>query len=236
ECGESRFVGEASVWYMYSRRAAGRIHEFNPNARMIALLRNPVDMLQSIHAHHVYTGFQEIQDFRIAYQDHGTSGQSGESFRHHLDYSQIARYGDQLERFLQLSGRDSIHVSLHDDLKSDVSRVYRSIIDFLGLQPGPLPEFRRFNPQRRSRNRTVAGLHQRMTSRKAIRPRPSSWVGSMWRKGETTVNRIVGRLNAAEVIRTPVDPEMRQEIIADYRDDILKLSGLIDRDLSHWLE
>ena len=156
--------------------------------------------------------------------------------RHHLDYSRLARYGDQVERFLEQIGRRNIHISIHEDLKSDVETVYRSIISFLGLGPGGLPNFRRFNPQRRSRSKVIAGLHQRMTARKTTLPLPTSLSGSILRKGEIAVNKVIGRLNAVQVVRPPLDPVMRRGIIADHRDDILKLSDLIDRDLSHWLK
>lgn len=236
ERGDRPFVGEGSVWYLYSHRAAKRIHEFNPDARIIALLRNPVDMLPSIHTHHVYTGYQAVEDFVTAYHSHGMVRERCGSFRSHLDYSKVARYGDQLERFFGRFSREAIHVSLYDDLKSDASQVYGSIIDFVGLRPGHELAFKRLNRQRRIRSEAVARLHRRMTSRMAASPSPSTRPGAVLRKGVAVVNRLIGRLNAAEITSRPLTPRMRREIIADYRHDILKLSDLIGRDLSHWLE
>src|SRR5438093_1590857 len=47
EAGNKKRAGEASVWYLYSRNAAAEIMAFCPSARIIAMLRNPVDMMYS---------------------------------------------------------------------------------------------------------------------------------------------------------------------------------------------
>src|SRR5882672_1680365 len=46
-------AGEASVFYLYSQRAAREIHAFCPSARIIIMLRNPVEMMYSLHSRHL---------------------------------------------------------------------------------------------------------------------------------------------------------------------------------------
>ncbi|MBA2556652.1 MAG: hypothetical protein H0V12_04785, partial [Chloroflexi bacterium] len=60
--GEKR-IGDASVQYLYSRVAAERIREFNPDARFIVMLRNPVHMAYSLHGQRLAGGGEDIEDF-----------------------------------------------------------------------------------------------------------------------------------------------------------------------------
>lgn len=59
-------IGEASVWYLYSKLAASEIKEFCPSARIIIMLRNPVDMLYSLHSELFYGADEDIEDFKTA--------------------------------------------------------------------------------------------------------------------------------------------------------------------------
>src|SRR5947207_13310329 len=59
-------VGEASVWYLYSRHAAKEIKQFSAGSRIIIQLRNPVDMVHSLHSQLLFSGVEDIQDFESA--------------------------------------------------------------------------------------------------------------------------------------------------------------------------
>jgi hypothetical protein len=54
-------IGEASVFYLYPEKAAAAIHEFNPNAKIIVMLRNPVDLLYSLHSQFQFDQLEDIK-------------------------------------------------------------------------------------------------------------------------------------------------------------------------------
>ena len=56
-------VGEASVWYMYSKVAVKNILKFNPDAKFIIMLRNPVDLVYSMHAQSLNSVDENVKDF-----------------------------------------------------------------------------------------------------------------------------------------------------------------------------
>ena len=60
-------LGEGSVWYLYSECAIENIYQFNPNAKIIAMIRNPVDLVYSLHSQLVYSGEETISDFEEAW-------------------------------------------------------------------------------------------------------------------------------------------------------------------------
>jgi|MudIll2142460700_1097286.scaffolds.fasta_scaffold131688_3 hypothetical protein len=61
--GQGRLCGEGSTGYLFSECAAKDYHEFNPSAKIIIMLRNPVDLMYSLHSQLLYNGYEEILDF-----------------------------------------------------------------------------------------------------------------------------------------------------------------------------
>ena len=64
---EEKIVGEASVWYLYSKEAVRNILEFNPNAKFIIMVRNPIKMAPSLHQQLFYNGRETEKDFNKAW-------------------------------------------------------------------------------------------------------------------------------------------------------------------------
>ena len=129
--------GERSTWYMFSSTAAREIHAANPDARIILIVRQPADMLYSLHAH-LYQRRQRENIASLAeairLESERRAGrclpqQAGfpEKFR----YSELPRYSEQIRRFRDQFGRDQIKVILFDDLRNDPDNVYSSILGFL---------------------------------------------------------------------------------------------------------
>ena len=141
-------------------------------------------------------------------------------------------------------GRERCHVVLFDDLAADPAATYRRMCEFLKIDPWPDTEFK----ARRINSGFRYGWLQRLLKRppKAVR---TVLGGEQFRQREkkleategaviATVFRLRKRLldwNKVPAKRAPLDPELRAEIIARMRDEIIMLSQLIDRDLSHWL-
>src|SRR5262249_8884405 len=130
EAGPSASVGEASVAYLGSPRATAAIRELNPDAKIIIMLRNPVDMIHSLHSQRIYDGREHVTSLEAALQaDERRSGTRPPG----LGYRDVARYEPQVRRFLDLFGRDNVRVILFDDFRSQTGAVYRDTLQFLGL-------------------------------------------------------------------------------------------------------
>jgi len=65
-------VGEASVWYLYSKVSAAEIKHFAPEASILIMLRNPVDMIHSLHSQLQYVGVERIKGFESAFMERPT--------------------------------------------------------------------------------------------------------------------------------------------------------------------
>ncbi len=227
-------VGEASPQYMYSRSAIGNIREFEPDARLIVMLRNPVDMARSAHTECVYWSVEDEPDFEKAWRlqplrRKGLRVPRACSQVTVLLWADMARLGLQVERLLGVFPRVQVKFILFEDFARDTSAVYEDVLAFLGVPSGGRTRFPRVNESRRNR---IGWLGRMLLNpprgllplrRSALR---TPLLRSMW--------SLVQRLNTAGSERRPLRSEFRRELVEEFRDDVEKLSALIGRDLSHW--
>lgn len=111
DAGNAKRIGEASVWYLYSKQASREIHEFNPSARILISLRNPVDMLYSLHGQFLRSAREEILDFEeaLAAEDDRRKGRripKTARFPQSLLYTQVVSFTGQVERYFEKFGRE----------------------------------------------------------------------------------------------------------------------------------
>lgn len=248
--GSEQLLAEGSVSYLYAPERMAAILRLWPDARFVIALRDPFQMLPSLHQRHVYQGDETERDFERAWRlvPERASGRSIP--RTCLDprllrYDEAGRLGHHVERFFRAVGKERCLVTLHEDLVADPQAVYRRLEDFLGLSSLPMPEVRAHRAamgfkigwlQRLLKRppvitRTVlAGelYRQRVAPRPDRTPsRPAALV-MRWRKA-------LLRWNEAPPPRTALSPELASELRAHLERDVALLEGLIGRDLSHWL-
>ncbi len=227
---ESR-LGEASVWYLYSRSAATEIHAFNPDAKIIVMLRDPVDMLYSQHSQFLYNGNEDILDFREALAAEGErkAGRRIPATAHLTDglfYSETVKYAEQVGRYFKTFGRDNVHVILYDDFRADLPGTYRETLRFLGVREGFAPEFAVVNPNKRARSKTLRNFVQEP-------PEGVKRLGRLFFP-RSVRQRVMKRLDQANIryeARAPLDPALRAELRHRFAPEVEKLSRLLGREL-----
>jgi hypothetical protein len=222
-------VGEASHSYLYRMQAAERIRNYSPNMRLIAILRNPAERAFSHHRQMVRDGREPVTDFARALAEE--EARIRDRWWPDFHYVQIGLYHGQLKRYFDLFERDQIKVYLYDDLNSDPSGVLRDIFQFLGVGGSFVPEAAaRYNASGMPKNRILHSLLQKLRRVMPIAERTLSE-----RQYRRLVN-IGSSLHNRNLTNTRLSPEVRRQVIEKYfREDILELQGLLQRDLSAWL-
>jgi hypothetical protein len=229
--GGHLIVGEASTNYLYSQVAVRNILRFNPEARFIAMVRNPIDMAMSLHSYSLQELTEDVEDFEAAWrlQDERRQGRRLPTVNYQPDfvlYGPFCRLGEQLQRLYGQVERSRVHVVVFDDLCADAAGVYRGTMAFLGLQD----DGRKVYP-----TRNVTGVprfkavHRLLASLLALRqslPLP--------RLGLDVFSRLK-RLNVAAGARKGISADFRRELSEYFRSDVELLSALIERDLTSWL-
>ncbi len=231
--GDKKRVGEASVWYLVSQTAAQEIAAFNPEARIIIMLREPVDMLHSLYHHLLYSGSETEPTFEaaLAAEPDRRAGRRlppSRRRRQSLYYREIAAYTAQVERYFDAFGRDAVHVILFDDLKRDAAGMYRDVLAFLEVDPDFRVDFKRVNESRRIRSWRLHVAYS-LAFRRSMDYLRGPALHAM-RKG----TGILRSLNTAHAPRPPLDPELRQRLRREFEPEVMRLGDLLGRDLSHW--
>ena len=102
DCDDSQTAGGSSVWYLHSETAAAEVHAFNPDAKVIAMFRNPVEMLPLLHSHLHYLALEPLDTLEEALDAEewraGDECLQGRAQPHYLQYSRAIRFGEQLDR------------------------------------------------------------------------------------------------------------------------------------------
>lgn len=167
-------VGEASTVYLRSRRAAEGVHAAVPDARIVAVLRDPIERARSAHAMYVRKGFEPLTSFDEAVEAE-LAGADGD-WRH---YVKLGEYHEGLVRWFDRFDRDRIRIHLFDDLGADPLALVRDLYEFLQVDPSFTPDVsRRYNvdPTRQStvRRLTKAVLRRRRPTPAPVRAEPPS--------------------------------------------------------------
>jgi hypothetical protein len=222
-----RAVGEASTHYLYVPEAAGRIRTRVPAARLIAVLRDPVERAFSAYQHAVRDNHEPLRDFEAAVDAESERAKTAGAFIYR--YRDTGLYHQQLRRYYDRFAADQIRVYLHEDMEAGLPAMLRDIFGFLDIDAGFVPDTAtRYNQSGLPRSRLVhaLGSHNpvvRGTRRLAKRLLPRALATRL--KDARTRN----------LSRTQIDPEVRARLLPFFRDDILRLQDLLGRDLSRWL-
>ncbi len=234
-----RYRGDHSVFYLYSEQAAEEIRAFAPDARIVVMLRNPVDQMHSQHSEMLYQGDEDIRDFgqALAAEEDRALGRRippGCRKPFALQYRAVARYHDQVERYFSTFGRERVCVVVYDDLARDTSATHRRVLDFLGVDADHEPEFRVVNPNKAVRSALLRDVL------KTTAPGSSPTfrrIGRLMVRSDGARSRLRRWLqvaNTREGPRPDMDPVLRSRLQDELADDVGALESLLDRDLGAW--
>jgi Sulfotransferase domain len=231
-----QLCGEASTSYLFSDEAVPAILEANPAAKIIVMVRNPLDMVVSHHGQKLYTLEENEPHFERAWRLSPARARGemvGPRCRaaRYLDYQSIGRLGEQVKRLKAVVPEGQLLVIVFDDLCADRRRVYRETCQFLGVLPDERVAFAIENARRTHRWPELARALKHLPGpihRLRLRLR------SRFPVQAKAVGRAVHRLNQRSAERLALEEALRGEMIAAFKDDIALLGRLLDRDLGHW--
>src|SRR5688572_9664509 len=143
-------LGEASVYYLRSTVAIPAIREFNPEARLIAMFRNPVDMVYSLHSQLLHVSEETVADFETAWRlqerrARGLDLPPGIRSALLVQYYQVGQFGTQAERLLSCFPREQVKLILYEDFAASPQRIYDEVLAFLEVPHDGRSEFPRIN-------------------------------------------------------------------------------------------
>lgn len=226
DCG----IGEASTSYLYREEASERIKRIIPGAKLIAILRNPVDRAYSAYMHLKRDKREDSLSFRHALNEELVRIKNNWDPIWH--YTKVGYYHEQLKRYYALFPKEQIKVYLYEDLLTDQKGVLQSVFSFLGVDNNFEPEIG-FKTNVSGKIK-YEGLNT-IASRFFNQPNPVRWLA---RKTipEVLRTKFTSNIRTKLVGKLEILPEDRQFLINIFKEDILALQKLLGRDLEHWIK
>lgn len=212
---------DGSVWALRSTRAADEIAARRPDARIIVMLRDPVELVRSLHGLFVRTGNEDQPDLAaaLALEPRRRAGEAqpeGVYFPEGLLYTEAARFAPGLKRFRRALGAERVHVVLFDDFAADPVATSQGVYAFLGVAAGFAP----------------AGDPD--VARRAVRPQALSQLRRLRRRAPALVRLLGSRTRTHGGARSDAPPAVLDALRVQFTDDLRETAELIGRDLSHW--
>lgn len=215
--------GEASHTTLYWPEAPANVERYAPEARLVAILRNPIERAYSEFLHFVRDGHEPHSDFASALDAEPERIDANWAFGRYVDRG---RYYQQLRRYYERFDEEQIRVYLFEEFRKDPQTVLRDLYSFIGVDPSFTPALdRRVNksgvPRSRLVQQVISSLQPLRSALDPVLPQALiDWVLA---------------LRNQNLEKPPMTPETRNRLRETFREDVHRLSRLLDRDLSHWL-
>lgn len=233
--GDELYALDASTAYIVSRSAFSEIHRFCPTAKILIMLRNPVDATYSLFCHQKFYQTEPLETFEEALADQERREKHESSWKRgflelHI-YRRVYAFKENIQRYLDRFEKENVKLIFLEDLEADPEKVMSDIALFLGVVPFASLDFQKKN---RSKQVALPGFQDFLN-------RPPLWLGfftKWWLSPKIRWN--IRTHLIAMTVRTKQNPPMNKEarrfLVKMFATDIDALSDMTGRDLSHWLK
>lgn len=229
-------IGEASTFYLFSKVAGENIKRFSPQAKIIIMLRRPVDQMLSFHNMMLslyWEGSEDLTDFGEALAAEALRAQelrlpqNNTMPKECYFYREIVKYTEQIRRYLEVFGREHVHIIIYDDLRKDAAQEYRRVCDFLDVDRGIKIDPIRHNTI--GQIRSYAGFRllrhpPRSLCFCAKTVLPSRWCHAIF--------AFLWQLNTNNKQPYCIDTLLETQLVREFASELLDLSELLGRDLT----
>lgn len=227
---DERLIGESSVFYLYSREAARNICEFDPHAKIIVMVRHPIDWIFSYHAQLVFNLDENVMDLREALEAEyerkkGKLVPCNVRFAERFFYREVGRFSEQIQRYFGTFGRDSVHVIPYDYFKQNTSAAYMDTLEFLGLGAPSTLDLDIINARKTVRSRTL----------QKVLAQPPVWLRSSGRRlvpkaMRDSLKMRLNRLNTRYAAKQHMYRDLEEYLQGVYGAEVKRLEDLLGQE------
>lgn len=220
-------MGEVSPTYLHDADVCNHIAARIPHARLIAVLRNPVDRAYSHFVMDRRRNWESIPDFHDALA--AEPANVDEFWWGRRQYVRHGLYASTVRQYQEAFAPEQLKIMFYDDLITDSDTYMREMLEFIGVDP----EFRVDTSTRHHKGLVKS---QSLMSRLLYAQFPGKQFLKRHLSSATREN-IQGKIeDATHAAPAPMSRATRRHLIDLFQDDVFALQSLVDRDLSHWLK
>ena len=225
-----KIAGESSTNYLYSQVAAEKIHNFNPDAKIIIVLREPARFLYSLHSHYVKFTEENEPDFLTALALESDRQQEKAisprvTSPSYLYYSQRVNYYQQVKRYCDRFDSDRVKVVIFEEFKSDNERIFREILEFLEVDSSFTPEYAAVNVNKEVKFKAINNLVNSPLAKSISKNLLSQEFNEFVR------DNIVEKFFWHQAPKTRMPDEIKVKLMQQYQPEVTKISELLGIDL-----
>lgn len=229
EAGINQLKGEISNTYLYHSQACAEIKSRIPEAKLVAIFRQPAERLYSRYLH-------LARENRLPTRDFSDCLDTSTIWWQRDDLVKEGFYFKHLSKFYENFSSDQIKVFLFEDLKRDPQALMRELLEFLGADSSFEPDMSvNYNSSGFVKNKLYDSVFGQIgIVRKAAGAMiPNSLFKKL--KNSQGAQKALNKVREKNLHKPKFDPDLKRSITDIYKEDIVKLSELIGRDLKHWL-
>ncbi len=230
-----KMIGEASTAYLTSPESPVRIKDKIPKAKIIIMLRNPIDRAYSLYNWMACNGYEPVESFESALEAEIINRNGSDTFKHSAPeyyynylYYHSGLYSEQIRRYLDNFSREQLCFIIFEEFKANVKQEVNKVFAFLGVDDSIIPDFKIHN----SGNTPYSASLQFF-----IRQELSQYLRPPFSNPHPLRNEIIAKLmklNTKSDKSQAVDESMRKVLREKYTQDVQKTSELIGQRLSNW--
>jgi hypothetical protein len=222
-----QLTGEASPSYLRSAVAAQEIARLRPDARIIAILREPASFVRSMHLQMVQEHVEQEQDLGRAFANEEVE-RAGRTVRRYSDH---VHYVEQLRRYEDLFPPEQVLVLIYDDFRAENEATVRKVLRFLGVDDSAQVEAVEANPTVRVRSMRLDSVVRRLSGGRTPVSRAAR---ALAQRLPASVRRgALQGLRRGVVYGRPdeFDPKLERTLKRRFKGEVEALSRHLDRDL-----
>ena len=225
-----KIAGESSTNYLYSQVAAEKIYNFNPDAKIIIILREPAKFLYSLHSHYVKFTEENEPDFLTALAlETDRKQEKAISPRvispSYLYYSQRVQYYQQVKRYCDRFSSEQIKVVIFEEFKSENKRIFREILELLAVDPNFTPEYEAINVNKEVKFKAINNL----INSPLVKSISKNLVSQEF--NEFIRDNIVEKYLWYSAPKVKMPEDIKIQLMREYKPQVVKISELLNIDL-----
>lgn len=220
-----KIVGESSTNYLNSQKAAKNIYEFNPEAKILAIFREPVSFLQAYHSRQLFLINQPENDLIKAIDNCGEMENTDS-----LNYLERINYTEHIKRYFKYFPNKNLKIMFFEDFLKDNRKFYQEILDFLEVDKQIIPNFKDVNSNKIVRFKIIKRIAE------------SDLIWPVARKVfpkqiYNLIKKTIHKITSKEVVRSEIDEytklKLRKLVSKNVHDleNVLKKYQKLDRNL-----
>ena len=224
-----KIAGESSTNYLYSQVTAEKIHNFNPDGKIIIILREPAKFLYSLHSHYVKFTEENEPDFLTALALEKDRQQekflsSRVTSPSYVYYSQRVQYYQQVKRYRDRFSDNQIKVIIFEEFQSENERIFREVLEFLGVS-NFTPEYEAVNVNKEVKFKAINSLVNHPLAKSISKNLISQEFNDFVR------DKIVEKLLWHQAPKARMPEQIKIQLMQQYKPEVIKISELLDIDL-----